>query len=598
MGFSRKASETTNRKTIPPQRAFLVLGSFFGLILLIVTPPFQVADEPQHFYYSYLVSELRFLSLVELNKDERPLGNDWYPLGAMLPSSLAYLVDGSEMVAIHKQAHRKTQVSKITSLLRLPLRPSSREYLPVAPYPPIAYVPQAAGIAAGRLIGFSPLALFYLARTCALGAWITLVYLAIKKTPLLKWTFCLLALMPMTISLAASNSPDSLTSGVSFLLIAYLLQLAYDQRKGAVNKRDMYYLLVLSIVLTLCKAVYLPIVFLFFLIPLNKFENKRKYFLAFGLVLSASVAVYFLWNLLVEAVVVPGPTISLLRHAVDSPPFSNVSRKEQIALILSNPGYFIDVLVNTFSTLWVFLLNTLVGLLGWVDTWLPSWVPYFYIGMLICTSLLEDSNEMISPKARIISFAILASVVLTSLAYIYTGWNSVGSEIIQGFQGRYLIPVAPVFFIAFINTWFRFKFTRQAAIPSISFAIVILSITTYHVVERFYIETPLTFNIDQFEFSQGDFVFVKGWAIDRTSDSIAAAVFIDIDGTLFRARYGDERTDVADVMKKPLYRYSGFEARIPVSEIGKGQHSIQINIVTRDKDSYDVPKRKVMFNIK
>ena len=50
------------------ERTFLLCGGLLGLVLLLLVPPFQVPDEPQHFYRAFQTSELRFLTLVALNK--------------------------------------------------------------------------------------------------------------------------------------------------------------------------------------------------------------------------------------------------------------------------------------------------------------------------------------------------------------------------------------------------------------------------------------------------------------------------------------------------------------------------------------------------
>jgi hypothetical protein len=36
---------------------FLLLGAFFGILFLLVTPPLQSPDEQEHFFRSYQVSE-------------------------------------------------------------------------------------------------------------------------------------------------------------------------------------------------------------------------------------------------------------------------------------------------------------------------------------------------------------------------------------------------------------------------------------------------------------------------------------------------------------------------------------------------------------
>ena len=47
-------------KQFIPQKVFLFLGGFFGIIFLLITPPFQVPDEFQHFLQAYNLSEGRF----------------------------------------------------------------------------------------------------------------------------------------------------------------------------------------------------------------------------------------------------------------------------------------------------------------------------------------------------------------------------------------------------------------------------------------------------------------------------------------------------------------------------------------------------------
>ena len=42
---------------LTPEKAYLFLGLIFGILFLMITPPFQVPDEPQHFYRAFHVSE-------------------------------------------------------------------------------------------------------------------------------------------------------------------------------------------------------------------------------------------------------------------------------------------------------------------------------------------------------------------------------------------------------------------------------------------------------------------------------------------------------------------------------------------------------------
>src|SRR6202795_4617454 len=155
---------------------------------------------------------------------------------SLLPKSLAVLVDSSGVAAPRFRPLNKVDPSRFLAGLHSPLDAGQREYLPVAPYSPVGYIPHAVGIGLGRLFGASPLVLFYLGRLFGLGAWMVLVFLAIKTTPILKWSYFLLALMPMTLYLAASNSVDSVVIRVAFLSSAQLLSWAYDTKKESIRR--------------------------------------------------------------------------------------------------------------------------------------------------------------------------------------------------------------------------------------------------------------------------------------------------------------------------------------------------------------------------
>ena len=88
----------------------------------------------------------------------------------------------------------------------------------VANYGPIGYLPQAAGIAVGRLFGAPPLICFYLARLANLLVAVTLLFFAIRLAPFGKQLFVLMALLPVTMMELASVSSDALTIAGAIVL--------------------------------------------------------------------------------------------------------------------------------------------------------------------------------------------------------------------------------------------------------------------------------------------------------------------------------------------------------------------------------------------
>jgi hypothetical protein len=91
---------------------------------------------------------------------------------------------------------------------------------------------------------------------------------------------------------------------------------------------------------------------------------------------------------------------------------------------------------------------------------------------------------------------------------------------------------------------------------------------------------------------------VSGWAIDQPAGDLSGGVLICIDGRLYPAYYGLDRDDVAQALKFPKYRYSGFEASIPISELQEGEHKLSIRVVTSDQSSYYSPSNTVTFTIR
>ena len=91
------------------------------------------------------------------------------------------------------------------------------------------------------------------------------------------------------------------------------------------------------------------------------------------------------------------------------------------------------------------------------------------------------------------------------------------------------------------------------------------------------------------------FITVRGWAVDVDDRDTAGGVYVDRDGKLFPAFYGDKRKKVARRLGVTAYEHSGFERAIPVSEIGAGTHELSIVVLTNDRKGYYRPNEKIAF---
>jgi len=419
---------TTLRKIFLPQNIFLLFGSIFGLLFVVITPPFQVPDEPAHFYRAYQVSEGTI-------KGQRQQD----ALGGLLPKSLVVIskqISGN--IPFHPE--NKQKIGDILRLLRLPLNSSERcfiQFVNTAIQTPLVYIPQAAGIFLGRIISDSVLILVYLGRLTNLIFWVVLVYHAIKITPVFKYLFLVLALAPMSLFLAASLSADSLTNALSFIFIAVCLKFS-DGKCITIKKRELFVLFLLSLMVSLSKQVYFLLAFLVFLIQPDKVGGRRNKWLISLTLILLSLVCSAGWLYYIEDIYVP------FRNGIQT--------QTQLFFILSSPLKYAEILLETLKEQWKNLLINYVGVLGWLDTFLLQWQYKYYSVIFIAAALSDGSEDFrISLKNRILIFLVFLASVILIFTSQYLSWTLPKASSIEGLQGRYFIPVCPLFLLLLYN---------------------------------------------------------------------------------------------------------------------------------------------------
>jgi uncharacterized membrane protein len=450
-------------KDVKPEKAFIVMGLIFGILFLIVTPPFQVADESTHFYKALNLADGHILS--EKQGDE---------IGFYIPESAINVVGVFQK--LHHHLENKIKMGYTISLINLPLQNNYKTFkdlsvVAIVSYPPVPYLASASAIFLGELFNFSPLVLLYLGRLANLLLYIFFVYMAIKIIPVHKWVLLLLALMPMTLYQAASLSADSFTIGISFLIIAYFFKFAFDHNKREFNVRDFCILGVLFVVLALSKQVYCLLIFLFFMLPTFKFGGWKQKLLKFIYVCFPAILIILFWN--------------ILTAGLYNPP----EAKSQLLFVLSNPVTFPNVLLNSILSSFNNYLVMFVGDLGWLDTPLPQWLVYSYSIILILTSLLDKNDIKINLKQKIIPLVTFALIFVSIFFLEYVTWTPVANNIVAGVQGRYFIPFAPLLLLLFYNNKIKINGNERSILNWIIILTVFITllITTFILIKRYYI---------------------------------------------------------------------------------------------------------------
>jgi uncharacterized membrane protein len=445
---------------IKAARIFLWLASSWGLCFAVMTPPFQVADENRHFWRAYQISEGHFAGVKQSGQP-----------GGLLPKSVVMI--GDSTMDMNGNREGKHSIEDTINLFKLPLDESDRAFkgFTFGKYSPIPYLPQSLAIGFGRSLNLPAILLMYLGRIFNLACWIALVFLAIKITPVFKWVFTLLALTPMSLFQAASLSCDSVTNAVAFLTTAYFLFSAFG-KDGNLGRKDILILLVLTVSLSLSKSVYFSLVFLYLLIPQGKLVSFKKFILIFLLFIAVNVSSAGLWSYFARSFAVPQNRVE--------------ATKKQLEYIISDFSVYPGVIAQTIKIEGDVLFQSYIGKLGWWNVPLPRWHVIPWMALLVLLALIETNKYVgITNKHKLIILGIFGITTLLIFTSTYFFWSRPMAGDINGLQGRYFIPIGPLFFLLFYNRKLSPRIKHLPRILACCSAIS-LTIALYEILKRFY----------------------------------------------------------------------------------------------------------------
>ena len=305
-------------------------------------------------------------------------------------------------------------------------------------YGPLFYLPQAIGVWSGRQAGLSVIDTVVLARIvnglacCALG------FLALRWCAFGRCVMFSVLCWPMALFLSASSSHDGLLIASGALMIAIASRVSVEDRRAT------------------------PLELTFFLIALVGGVTGRPPHLAFALLLplllrraanGVSAITWRTWSALLAAAAICAVWIALVQAYTMPPTLLDVPEEigagpsigRQIAFLRSNPGVIPTIVYRTIVLGWKPLITTSIGVLGWLDTLMPSW--YYWLAAAIFVVALAADRRPASPVSRRITLAgsttLLAFTVFT-YGSIYLTWMGVGAMDVLGVQGRYLLAGVPL----------------------------------------------------------------------------------------------------------------------------------------------------------
>lgn len=438
--------EAAPASRLTPERLVLALGLAGGLLLVFVTPPFHVPDEPAHFFRVYQIA-------AAAAAEPGPGG----AIGYRLPASLRQLAElCTAGVAFHPG--RRLAPGLLAAAWRLPLAPERLAFVPagsLTPYTPVPYLAAAGAVAAGRLLAPRPLALLYLARLGNLAAALGVSWIAVRIAPAQRWLLALLALTPMAMFERSSAAADALTNALPLLLVSCLLSLVLRRVTDSAGgnpplPRRPVLLLATAFLLAAAKGVYFLLDLLVFLVPP---EVRAKARVAGGAWARARAAAGLWVGGLAAAVTGAGISVWVTHRVVSlSPPRLGVQPEAQLRGALAAPLHFLGLAAADYLHHLPRYGAGFVGTFGWLDTPLPRPAMVLW-GLLLLAAALTGGDPALALAAwqRQLAAAITGAVLLFLSLSQYVIWTPLGAGFVDGLQGRYFLPVAPVAAILFYN---------------------------------------------------------------------------------------------------------------------------------------------------
>jgi uncharacterized membrane protein len=469
---------------------FGLILAVFGLAFAFGLPPLQVPDESGHLFHAYDVANGHLLP-----------GHDADGLaGVTVPLSLVKLQDRSAhfwerrdwewtwadtLNLVHRcwdpwYGRWRWQDTKDLLKLRFTEEEGIVSLGQLSVYPFLPYLPQAAGIRMAHWLHLPPLPLFYAGRLGNLLFGVLCVMLAIRLTPIGKLLFGAIALLPMTVQQFASLSADGPTIGVTLVLVAVLLRLALASNTSRTCSLLVVLLLLLTFATTLTKPGYTALALLYFGIKPAQVGSRRRYWLNGALVLAATAASFVVFSALTRA-------YALDPHWLRGMP---ISKSGQMHFILTHPHRYFGIFLSNVARHggeWIWSLF----ILGTLSAPLNLTVGYAYLFFLALLAVADRKGEELPWRLWLGGSTVTLMSFGMILTACYLWWTALAARDIEGPQGRYFIPLLPLFFLLLRNAGLRVRADeRFLARMTLAVTVVFLAYAWATMVDHFYFREP------------------------------------------------------------------------------------------------------------
>ena len=417
-------------------QTYLLTALSMGILMILLTPANKVSwDEEVHFFHAYCVSH--FGTEVKTNDILEKLfvadEENW-------PYSIPTNVD--ERVQMNAALNGLVGKQEYTH---------NRGRALAGIYTP-AYVPSAVGIRLGLLFGLPFTAVYQLGRLANLVFCALVMAWAIHKIPVGKSVLAMIGLLPTPLFLMAMYSYDSFITALFALGFAIFLD-EYMHRERKITWWSFWVMALSFAVGSMPKAIYVPLILVIWLLPKEKFADRKQEWWMKGM--AAVLFAALMASFVLPVIISPAETNDIRG--------GNTSEAGQIPYILSDIPRFIDMMVYSIRTTFAgFTIGAPVyGSVGHLGLeMLGMIIPLFVLAVIFMDEkCLGDggtfgvtksngtkldgitSGQRLTWPARLWTLLMCLAVIGMVWVAMYLAFTPVGYNHVNGVQARYYIPL-------------------------------------------------------------------------------------------------------------------------------------------------------------
>lgn len=447
-----------------PLKVFVLLAAVFGLVFIVLMPPFTGSDEEAHFVRAYGLSEGDIL-LVNTTQVEVPTTYR-QTIGCFQYKTPQ---PGETYTYIYGQYGIDKKIA-FDCAFNLPLdRNNTEPVITTASfYSPTTYLPQVLAIHIGKLFNLPIIVIAYLTRLAVLIAYIFMVAVAIRLLPVRKWALAGIALLPHSIIHVTNPGGDYMLLGLTALLVAIVVRSFYltKEQLDSENRKLLLSLAIISSLIMLPKGMFPGIC----LMPVLLFYGGLKYKLYRKIgVVSFALLVGAIWQ------------------KIGAPAILGQSSEASSNSVTGLPAEFIRTMYYRWTDADFLQVGDPVGVfqrLG-IHAGTPSLI-ITVISILFAIYVFVGYPEKLKIKVSKTTLSLLTivgvicavGIVGGSFAALYLASSGLqdGTGVIRGVQARYFYPA---FFVLVALPFVRYFHTTKSIYSKVVVAGTIMVLSSY-----------------------------------------------------------------------------------------------------------------------